>query len=86
MWVVPDETFEVDLDDNFSNAYKILKEVNIESINNRTYLMRPQDRENQGNLDAYDEDEYGDEDPDDDLDPFGVDQPDKEDNDELDIF
>lgn len=47
LWVVPDETFEVDLDDNFANAYnKVLKDVKIETINNRTFLMRPQDREN----------------------------------------
>jgi hypothetical protein len=50
---VPDESFELDLDDNFNDALSLLLKLDIPSIRKKTFLARPKDGTNQ---DAYDED------------------------------
>ena len=60
VFCVSDESFEVDLDDNFHDARNILEMLKIEGMTASNYLMKPQDRANEGNENAYDENEYGD--------------------------
>ena len=50
---MPDESFELDLDDNFNDALSLLLKLDIPSIRKKTFLARPKDGTNQ---EAYDED------------------------------
>ena len=53
LFPVPDESFELDLDENFNDALTLLMTLGIPSIKKKNFLARPKDPTNQN---AYDED------------------------------
>ena len=69
LWMVPDESFELDLDNNFNDAVTLLESLKIPDITRDNFLARPDEENDEKNQNAYQEDnDYDDEE--DDLDIF----------------
>lgn len=68
IYVCEDEGFEADLDLNFEQAFKLLSQLGIDSIDEDSYMARPDEED--PNQDAYDQDNGGEGSDEDDLDIF----------------
>jgi len=69
-YMVPDESFELDLDSNFQEALKILEMLGLTDIDQENFLKRPDEEGDEENQNAYEEDNDDDYANDVDLDIF----------------